>query len=498
MAVSNALQTSGAYESLIQSILSYESQPRLVIEDAKSAQEKFKSVLGDLDSKLSSLLTLSKSFNDAFANPFAARTAIVPDGSPFTVTSTGSAAYGSHSVIVDRLAATDQRVSKQMERAGSDLRSLFDATTEQSFTISVASPTSEDPDNRVDVAVSITATGTTNEEILAEIDTAITAALDTAVSEGLIKTSERPSVSTATETSSTIRLSMRAGGTGFQNRLIMTDTSTAGPGGTLLDILQINADNVVDGGTEGGMIIDVGTNETDSQLNALLEVDGLLLYRSTNQITDAVPGLTLSLLGVSEYPTEFVVDADNESIVSKLEEFVEKYNETIKLIATQSTVDGTTGAKGVLASDSSIRGMRFDLRSAVTRGVTGQTLGAPSYLGDLGLKVNNDGTLEISDADKLSEAVKSDASAVQSFFAGDDGVTKRLETLLDTYVGSSGVLDSRTEIIDDRIKRMTARLTSFDERMSRRETQLRAEYARLEEALATLSSQQQYVSAILG
>ncbi len=496
MAVSNALRTSGAYESLIQSILTYESGPKLAIQAARAQQDQYKSVLGNLDSKLSALHTLAKSFNDIFSNPFAARSTVVPDGSPFSISTTGSASYGSHSVFVDRLASTDQRVSKQLSKDGDDLKKVFDRQSEQTFTLSVSSPTSEDPENRVDVDVVVNATGTTNAEVLAEVDAAIAGALDTAVSEGLIRTSDRPAVSTASETSDTTRLSMRAGGTGFQNRIIMTDTSRARGGDTLLSVLEINSENVVGAGTSGGMIVDVGTTETDSELNSLLEVDGLLLYRSGNQISDAIPGLTISLEGVSEFNTEFIVDADTDSIVERLEEFVEKYNDSIKTIADQSIIDGDTGVRGPLANDSTISGLRFNLRSAVSRGVTGQTLGAPGFLGDLGLTINNDGTLEISDKEKLSEAVKTDASAVQSFFAGEDGLTTRLETMLDSIVGTTGLLDSRDDSIAERIKQLTSRETAFDERMSRREGQLRAEYARLEEALSLFQSQQQYVSAI--
>ena len=366
MAVSNALKTSGAYESLIQTILTYENRPKATIEQARGTQESFKSVLSELDSTLSALHTLVKSFTEPITNPFAARIAQVPDGSPFSITTTGSAAYGSHSVIVDRLATTDQRVSKQLSRNGNDLRASFDAVGTQTFTLSVASPTAENADNRVDVSVSVTATGTTNEEILTEIDAAIAAALDDAVTAGTIRSSERPAVSMARETSDTIRLSMRAGGTGYQSRLQMTDTTTPQGGQpTFLDLLEINANNVVGTSTSGGMIVDVGTSETDSELNALLEVDGLLLYRSSNQIDDAIPGLSISLNGISDFPTDFVVDADSESIVGNLDDFIEKYNAAISMIGSQSQIDGDTGFRGVLANDTSFTGLRFSMRSSV-------------------------------------------------------------------------------------------------------------------------------------
>jgi flagellar hook-associated protein 2 len=276
----------------------------------------------------------------------------------------------------------------------------------------------------------------------------------------------------------------------------MTNTTPGNPNQSLLATLGINDNVVVGSSTSGGMIVDVGTSETDSELNALLEVDGLLLYRSTNQVTDAIPGLTLSLEGISDFATDFIVDADDESIIGQLESFVEQYNESVKTIAGQSIIDGTTGSRGPLANDSSISNLRFSLRSAVSKGVTGQTLGAPSFLGDLGIKINNDGTLEISDKDKLSEAVKADASAVQSFFAGEDGITKRLETLLESVVGTNGLISAREESIDQRVKQITSRITTFDDRMVRREAQLRAEYARLEEVLSTFQSQQDFVSAI--
>ncbi len=605
----NALRATDPYEQLIANIISFESQPLRDLELKRGSAEAYKDVLGNVDSSLSALHTLVKSFTESFSNPFAARIAHVPEESAFAISVSDAAAFGSHAIRVDRLAATDQRVSAQFRRDGTDLRDFFDTNGEQTFSIEIASPTAEDRRNRVSIDVTVNAVGATDEEILDEIDQAIAAAVDNAVQAGEIRSSERPATDVMNETSDVARFSIRAGETGYDSRLAFTDstngllqlldvtstsvvveteppiipptsaTVTGAPLGglTLIDNsnntleIEINGqartvqldngnqngtairDNLrdllgpevtvnLDGGSlviettstgsgasiqitggsavdvlgftvmaapeygedetrgllSGGMITDVGTSETNSALNARLLINGLTVYRSSNQIADAIDGVTIDLLETSAVAEEFVVDSDTESIRGELDSFIEKYNSIISLIKEQTFIDGDLNARGALANDSTFTGLRFGLRAAVTGQVTGQTIGAPSFLGDLGIEIGDDGTLSISDEEKLTEAVKTDAGAVQSFFDGPNGVATRLETMIDTYVGSNGVIGFREDAIDQRIKGYDNRIDTLTGRLERRETQLRREFAQLQEVLATLGGQQQFLTSLFG
>ncbi len=479
----SSFNANNPYELLISQIIQIERQPQLALLGKRSEQTVFKTVLSDFDSTLSALNTSLDKLTDTLANPFQARAATVPEGAGFGVTASDSAAPGSHTLQVERLASTDTRLSQQFTSADGTLRSFFDTNGAQTFTIEVASPTDEDPDQRVGIEVTVNPEGTTDAEILTEIGAAINDAMSAAVDEGTIQGGDRASASVMNETSDTARFSLRSGGTGFANRLSFTDSANG-----LLGVLDIDNAGVV-AGTSGGQVTAVGTSETDSDLNSRFVLDGLTLYRSTNEVTDAIEGLTLSLQSVGDV-TSFRVGSDGDSIVASVKDFIANYNATLNFIKNKSEVDPESGARGDFAGDASITSLRFGMRNESLTAVESQSSDAPSELADLGIEINDDGTLQLTDEEKLIAAAEADSDAVQSFFAADDGLATRLQARLDIFLDTGGILDNRLDVAEARISRYNTQIERWDERLTQREDQLRAQYASLQETIATLQSQQ--------
>ncbi|NNF59056.1 MAG: flagellar filament capping protein FliD [Rhodothermaceae bacterium] len=239
----------------------------------------------------------------------------------------------------------------------------------------------------------------------------------------------------------------------------------------------------------GGQVTAIGTSETDSALNSRFQLDGLTLYRSTNEITDAVEGITLSLNATGDLTT-FNVGSDGESIVKEVEGFIKNYNDVLSFIKQRSNVDPEAGTRGNFAGDATIAGLRFGMRNDSLIAVDSQVAGAPTVLADLGIELNDDGTLKLADKDKLVAAAQADADGVQSFFSADDGLATRLQARLDTFLDTGGILDSRTDAIEARIDRFDTQIERWDDRLALREDQLRTQYAYLQEAIATFQSQQ--------
>ncbi|MEM1042284.1 MAG: flagellar filament capping protein FliD [Bacteroidota bacterium] len=239
----------------------------------------------------------------------------------------------------------------------------------------------------------------------------------------------------------------------------------------------------------GGQVTAIGTGETDSLLNSRFQLDGLTLYRGTNEITDAVEGLTLSLGSAGDLTT-FTVGADGESVAGEVKSFIKAYNDVLSFIKQRSTVDPEAGTRGDFAGDAAIAGLRFGMRNDSLLAVGSQPAGTPTLLADLGIEFDDDGALRLADEDKLVAAAQADPDGVQSFFAAEDGLATRLQARLDTFLGTDGILDNRTDTIDSRIRRLDTQIDRWDERLSLREDQLRAQYASLQETLALLEGQQ--------
>lgn len=98
----------------------------------------------------------------------------------------------------------------------------------------------------------------------------------------------------------------------------------------------------------------------------------------------------------------------------------------------------------------------------------------------------------------MKTALEEDTNAVQSLFAGESGVAKCLETLLDTYRDPRGFLDNRIDSVEEQIKRLGSRIDAFQSRLDQREELLWVQLANLQETMATLPSQQPFIGASLG
>ncbi len=488
MASISSLNSDDPYEKLIASMVSIERQPQAKLQSVRDDKAVLKGIMSDMDSKVSALHTLLKGFTDPFSSSFKARSASQPSSGAFKVTASDEAALGSHSLAVERLASTDTRISSQRTATSTALSTAF-AGKEQSFSMQVGSPTTEDPNNRVDVAVTFTPQGTTDEEVLKELSTAIKDAMAGAVESGTIKSQDAASASIVKETSGTARLSLRSGGTGFANRLGFTDSSDG-----LLAAIELNNEAVaLPGG--GGQVFDVGTSEQTSALNSKFTLDGLTLYRSSNTVSDAVDGLSLTLSKAGEPAESFGIDPGTDTIKSKVQDFISKYNSLVSHIVGKTSVDGDTGDRAVLANDSLFTGLRYGLRSDLAQGVSGLPEGAPSTLADLGIETKRDGTLSLSSDSKLTSALQKDSGSVAAFFTGENGLATRLQNRLDAYVGSSGLMKSRKDSVDTQIKRLDTQIKAWDTRMASRETELRNQFAVMQTTLASLQSQQSSLSS---
>jgi flagellar hook-associated protein 2 len=477
------------YQQLIRRTLQIENQPKVDLQNRREQKKNTKSLVSDLDSKLSSLQSQLSTLTDTTSSPFEGRSTSVDGGTEaFSVSADKTASTGTHSLTVDRLASEDGRVSQTYTSSGTGLRGFFDTNGQQNFSVEVATPTDSNPDARTSIDVTVDPSGSTNEEILGNIQTAVDDALQTAVDNGTISSDERPSVSVVNPTSDTARLSVRSSQTGFQGRLGFTDS-----GNNLLSELQVNADQIAND-SQGGELTEVGTDEASSKLTSQFDLDGLTLTRNSNEVTDALDGVTINLDEATGTESSFEVTVDEKGAKDAVKEFIDRFNEVNSFLQEKTDVDSESGERGSLADDSTFRRLQRQLRTDATAPVSGQPDGL-STLADVGVEAKRDGTLELADEGKLSTALRENQGALKDLFAGPDGVATRLETRVDQFVDAGGILDSREDSIDNTVDRLDDRIRQFDERLERRQQQLRDRFAQVQSTIRSLASQQRALSS---
>ena len=99
-----------------------------------------------------------------------------------------------------------------------------------------------------------------------------------------------------------------------------------------------------------------GTAHLKKAQDAEFTLDGVKMYRSTNEIKDIGAGLTLNLLKAGEI--NFDIKQDSEGLTSTMEELVEKYNELVNYLNDVTAYDSETKVSGDLADVNEIKSLR--------------------------------------------------------------------------------------------------------------------------------------------
>jgi len=173
---------------------------------------------------------------------------------------------------------------------------------------------------------------------------------------------------------------------------------------------------------------------------------------------------------------------------------VKAYNEVRKLIAQLTSYDQTTNTAGPLLGDSTVRSIESGLRRILSESVEGtQTI---STLSAIGIETQRDGTLSV-DKSKLNAALDENLDDVVTLFTADNGVATRLASALRNYLGTGGLLPTRTDGFDAQLERITEQREALGLRLDALESQFRARFTALDALVAQLQSSGDFLLAQL-
>lgn len=171
--------------------------------------------------------------------------------------------------------------------------------------------------------------------------------------------------------------------------------------------------------------------------NAEFTLDGVKMYRSTNEIKDIGAGLTLNLLKAGEI--NFDIKQDSEGLTSTMEELVEKYNELVNYLNDVTAYDSETKVSGDLADVIEIKNLRSSINkilftSQSVEGTTTDDKGNKTKTNvlvsvlDFGLSLNDTSKSNSSqlallkfDSAKFEKKFAEDPDFAESFFSGTSG-----------------------------------------------------------------------------
>ena len=489
--------------SIINQLVALERIPIRLIETKRAGAQERLDRIGTLEELVKSLQSAAETLS--IGSDFFAYTVSNTDESVATISASGTALSGSHTLDVTRVASTDRWAFDAVADPDLDLASADG----QQITFDVGTTSYSLVVNQVDSSLNNLA-GAIN--TMAGDD--VTASV----------------VNTGTASNPQYRLVIVSDESGEDLRITNIATDIAG-----LSIAYSPPDANGDA---------TSTNNITVGNNALVVIDGLAVERASNDLSDVFEGIEIQLLSATGgTPITFSVDPDREAIRSNLDAFVTAYNAVIDFVNKESTFtlsedeDSPAGTTGPLFGDSILTSVTRNIRRALfdvdPNVVLNDTKGF-STLSLIGIKTTNDGKLEIDDT-VLDAKMSEDLEAFADLFVDSDGFNNggappntpaffedqtadsglaallvreidrmfgSFEGPVDPITGETLQLDALFDLKEDTIRRdidgFNDQIESMERRLEGFERNLVLRFARLEELIGPLNAQGSALAFALG
>lgn len=231
-----------------------------------------------------------------------------------------------------------------------------------------------------------------------------------------------------------------------------------------------------------------------SAQDAAYTLNGIALTSASNEISDAVPGLTfnLSTTGTSAV----TVTSDTDAITKKVQTFVDAYNKVITNASALKDKDGSFQGDAMLRS--LIGGLYQSIYQPVSATTATSTLATKDTLAPLtGLGISLTAGNQLTfDSSKFLTALKKDPTSVAKVFA--DGPANALNKTVSDYLDTSGLVGSRSTILSQSLKTSQDKETRLSGQIDAKATAIRAQYTALDVALAKMKSSLSAMQSMLG
>ena len=451
-------------DSIIQQLMAVDQQKITAVSNRQSGVQAHQNLLKAIQTKLDAFKSAAAALSDATTWK-ASQSVASSDSSKIDVALTAGAGIGGHTLTVSKLASSAQHGFAFTPSATAGQLTLYYGTDPNATGASKVT---------IDVAANATAS---------DVATSINANEDSPVYAAVINDN------------GVDKLVLSARKTG-QSSDFTVDTSAL---------------------TGGQMAEDAAYSRTGTTLNAVYRLDDDTTDRTSesNTLTNAIPGETLTLKGVTSSPVSITTNAaaiDTSKVTKAVQSMVDAYNAvvtTVRADLTDTPVTQKSSAsdyqKGTLFGDSGLDGMLSQMKNVMTQTVSGLGL---TGLADVGITIPKstgatptqdakDGKLTF-DSDAFTTALNADYTKVRNLFQGQ-GTTKGFGALVSGFVdgqdGTNGVLTGRIASDDSSIKDYTSQIDTMNQRMDDEQTRLKAQFAAMESALSQAQTQQAWLTS---
>lgn len=243
-------------------------------------------------------------------------------------------------------------------------------------------------------------------------------------------------------------------------------------------------------GVTGGLTIDsdgtgLGMVVKQNATNAAVTIDGDLNVESmTNEISNAIPGVTMTVRALQPTSSNLVISSDSAKTSANLQSFVDGFNAIAGILNQSLRPD----PKNPPAADSQLEGSTaLSLQQQLQRllSASASTTGAYHTLADVGVKLQKDGTLTL-DGATLNKAMAKDPSSVDAIFStASTGIAARASDLSKRFTDSvDGQLVQRQTSLQKTIKNLQTSNDKLQSYVDAFKLQLQTSFSRMESLIS--------------
>jgi flagellar hook-associated protein 2 len=261
--------------------------------------------------------------------------------------------------------------------------------------------------------------------------------------------------------------------------------------------------------TDGGGALTEQTSKARAGQDAIYSVDGVSGTSSSNTVTGAIPGVSLTLSGVTTTAGPVTVNVaapapSTANIQKAVQQFATDYNSAISAIQTQLTQQpsSTDPTQGTLFGDSELKDLLTQMRSAMYGSSAGSSPGMSSML-DLGLSTGAttgsgapssaslSGTLTLN-VTALTNALTANPTGAQSML---EGWANSFSTIVKSASDPGGTIAMRVSGDTQQISNMDGRIADMQAALADKQTALTNQFAQLEAALSSNQSEASWLTS---
>ncbi|PKH33203.1 flagellar filament capping protein FliD [Shewanella sp. ALD9] len=251
------------------------------------------------------------------------------------------------------------------------------------------------------------------------------------------------------------------------------------------NIISVTATDT-DGNT--GLVDTFSMTEVTPAKNAIAYIDGVKVVSKKNTIEEAITGVSLTLTAADiDQTTTLTISKDTAKTKTAIEGFVEAYNSVMTTINSLTSYNAETEQAGILQGDALPRSIQSQMRNMLSSQYS--TSDGNKMLANLGVTTTREGLLEV-DSTKLTEAIAADKGAIAEMFSSEDtGLASKMSSLLDGYVQTGGIMDSRDTTLDEQLSRLTDSREQLNTRMAAFSARLYKQFNAMDLVVSSLNTQ---------